>query len=86
LTENELIERGIRAEILLKDATMQEVVTDLVNLLRDSLLTTKPEEKEQRERIYFAYQGLNDLIGLLNQMVSIRLEIEKQRNADEENI
>lgn len=85
MTENELIERGIRAEVLLKDATMQEVVNDLVNLIRDNLLTTKPEESAQRERLYFSYQGLTDLIGLLNQMVAIRLEIEQRRNADEQN-
>lgn len=79
-----MIERGIRAEALLKEPMTQEVVNDLVNLIRDSLLTTKPEEKEQRERLYYAYQGLNDLIGLLNQMVAIRLEIEKSRNAADE--
>lgn len=83
LTEEELINRGIRAEALLKDPVIGEAVGDLIKLITDQLLATKPEENKTRERLYYAYQGLNDLIGFLNQMIAIRIEIEKRRNGEE---
>lgn len=85
MTDQEVIERGIRAEHLLVNETFQHTVQDLVKLLSESVLTTAPEDKDKRERIYYAYQGLNDLVGLLNQFVSARLEAEARIKADEEN-
>lgn len=84
MTDQEVIERGVRAEILLRDETFQRTVEDLVKLLSDSVLTTAPDEQTKRERIYFAYQGVNDIVSLLNQFVATRLEVEARLNAEEE--
>ena len=88
MTDEEVVERGIRAEHLLINETFQHSVQDLVKLLSESVLTTAPEDKDRRERIYYAYQGLNDLVGLLNQFVSARLEVEARlkQAEDEEQI
>lgn len=84
MTDNEIIERGIRAEHVLKDETFNLVVQDLVKLLSDMFLTSKPDEEQKRSHVYFAYQGLNDLVSLMNQMVAARLEVEARLNATEE--
>lgn len=85
MTDQDVIERGIRAEHLLKDETFQLAVQDLVKLLSDMFLTSKPDENGKRDQIYFAYQGVNDVVSLLNQMVAARLEVEARLNEAEEN-
>jgi hypothetical protein len=85
MTDQEVVERGIRAEHLLKDETFQLVVDDLVKLLSDMFLTSKPEEQDKRQNVYFAYQGVNDVVSLLNQMVAARLEVEARLNEAEQN-
>ena len=85
MTDQEVLERGIRAEHLLKDETFQLAVQDLIKLLSDMFLTSKPEENDKRQNIYFAYQGLNDVVSLLNQMIAARLEVEARLNDGEQN-
>lgn len=84
MTENDLIERGIRAQAVLTDPTIQQAINDLIEAIKNEILVTKPEENDKRERFYFAYQGIADVIGLLNQMVAVRVQIEEQRKAAEE--
>lgn len=86
MTDQEVIERGIRAEHVLRDETFQLVVQDLVKLLSDMFLTSKPEDEQKRTHIYYAYQGLNDVVSLMNQMVAARLEAEARLNETEEQI
>lgn len=85
MTEDELIERGVRAQAVLQDPMIQQAINDLIEAIKNEILVTKPEETDKRERFYYAYQGVADVIGLLNQMVGVRVQIEQQRNADEDN-
>lgn len=85
MTQDEIIERGINAEHLLKNMMFQQTVQELVRIISESVLMTKPEDSKLREQYYYAYQGINDVVGLLNQMVAAKLEQEQAIKAAEEN-
>lgn len=90
MTNEQIIERGIRAAEVLTSSTVQLVVDDLVKIITDSFLGSAPDDEEGRKRAYYAYQGVKDVIGLLNQMVAakdqiIAAERAKEINEDEGN-
>lgn len=85
MTNEEIVERGIRAQEVLTNPTVQIVVDDLIRILTDSFLMTTPEEDEKRRQIYYAYLGVKDVIGLLNQLVAAKDQVVAAEKAKEEN-
>lgn len=85
MTNEEIVERGIRAQEVLTNPTVQIVVDDLIRILTDSFLMTTPEEDEKRRQIYYAYLGVKDVIGLLNQLVAAKDQVVAAEKAREEN-
>jgi hypothetical protein len=73
--EEQLINMGNEAEKLLGT----EVFTSTINAMVDGTLqafgNTKPEETDVREQSYYHYRALVDLVGTLQQRVSIKNEI-----------
>ena len=82
--EEMIVERGVRAQEVLTNPTMQLVVDDLVRIITDTFLASKPEDHEERKRAYYAYQGVKDMIGLLNQMVAAKDQVIAANKAKEE--
>ena len=84
-SQEHIVERGIRAQEVLTNPTVQLVVDDLIRILTDSFLMTTPEEEEKRRQIYYAYLGVKDIIGLLNQLVAAKDQVIAAVKAEEEN-
>lgn len=84
MTNEEIVERGIRAQEVLTNPTVSLVVDDLIKIITDSFLTSEPQDEEARKRAYYAYQGVRDIVGLLNQMVAVKEQIIAAQKASEE--
>ena len=84
MTNEEIVERGLRAQEVLTNPTVSLVVDDLIKIITDSFLTSDPQDEDARKRAYYAYQGVRDIVGLLNQMVAVKEQIIAAQKANEE--
>lgn len=84
MTNEQIVERGIRAQEVLTNPTVQQVIDDLIRILTDTFLMTQPDEEEKRRQVYYAYVGVKDIIGLLNQLVSAKDQIIEAQQAEDE--
>lgn len=84
MTNEEIVARGIRAQAVLTDATIGQAVDELIRATNDTFLLSKPEQTAEREQAYYMYQGIRDLVGLLNQWVWAKEQIMQAQTASEE--
>jgi hypothetical protein len=75
LNQEQVINRGLKAERLLNDEDFQSFHDELKSLISDSLFNTKPEEESQRERLYFLPQGLTDMVGVMESFIAAKDQI-----------
>mgnify|MGYP003658031418 CR=1 FL=1 len=73
--EEQLLETGEAAEIVLAQPAFNQVINGLVERSFQTFVNTKPEETGERERAYSHYRALVDVVETLKQQVSIRDEI-----------
>lgn len=69
LTQEQIIERGVAARLLLTDERFGSFFEETRDLLLESIGNTLPDEREHRENLYFRYQALNDLLGIMQSYV-----------------
>lgn len=79
-----LVDRGIRAEELLKNETFVAAVKDVVDMCINTWLNTKDEDAKQRDAAYYAAQGINNVVGVLHQYVNIKEQIVAEQNQQNE--
>lgn len=84
MTNEQIVERGMRAQEVLTNPTVSLVVDDLIKIITDTFLSSLPEDHEARKRAYYAYQGVKDVVGLLNQMVAAKDQVIAAQRAKEE--
>jgi hypothetical protein len=84
LRDETLMTMGDDAERLLKDDAFINIINSLVENTFSQFVNTKPEEKEMRDQIYAQYRGLTDIMGTLNQRVSVRNQIVERDSNEEE--
>lgn len=82
--EEQLIAEGEAAQQLLGTEAFNQTVNSLVESYFQSFVNTKPEDKEAREANYYSYRGLVEMVGTLQQRVSIKDEIMNRNNNEEE--
>lgn len=85
MNDEYLVERGVRAQETLTNPTIGLVVDELVKMITDTILGSSPEDAQARERAYYAYQGVKDIVGLLNQWVAVKDQIIAANKANEDN-
>lgn len=61
--------RGMVANAILQSEDNQWFYTNLKALILDSITQTKPEQTEERERLYFSYRAIDDLLGTMQSYV-----------------
>jgi hypothetical protein len=81
--EEQLINMGNAAEKLLGTEVFTSTINAMVDGTLQSFGNTKPEESDVREQAYYHYRALVDLVGTLQQRVSIKNEI-LAKNAEAE--
>ncbi len=74
--EQDLIALGVDADNLLKNETFNKVLNRMVDGSFATFTSTKPEEKEKREKAYDHYRALVDIISTLKQDIQVKDEIE----------
>ena len=84
MTEEELIQHGEDAEVLLKSPAFNNVVNKLVEQTFQNFVNSKPEENKERSIIYYHYRALVDVVNTLKQQVAIRDEVLAKRDNSEE--
>ena len=75
---------GDDAERLLKDDSFINIINSLAESTYAQFVNSKLEDKELRDQIYAQYRGLTDIMGTLNQRVSVRNQIIERDSNEEE--
>jgi hypothetical protein len=57
------------ANAILQSEDNQWFYMNLKALILDSITQTKPEQTEERERLYFSYRAIDDLLGTMQSYV-----------------
>lgn len=82
IEQQPLIDRGIRAEELLKNETFSTAVKDVVDQCIQAWLNSG-EDAKLREAAYNAAQGMNNVVGVLQQWVAIKEQIVSELDTQE---
>ena len=83
-TQQDLVDRGVLAEELLKNETFGTAVKEVVDQQIMNWLNSNPIDPTIRENAFFAAQGINNVIGVLQQWVAIKEQIVAEQAANEE--
>lgn len=65
LTDDEKIALGDFCEMVLNDDRFSFITQQYETSTVQSLLMTKPQDRERRDELYFAVRGVKDLLGLM---------------------
>lgn len=69
MTQEELIERGVAAKLLLSDPRFSYFFDETKRLLLECIGNTIPEASTERETLYLRYNALNELLGTMQSYV-----------------
>lgn len=72
MNDAQLIDRGNAAQELLNNETFHGLAKDLLDHYVSTFLATAPEQSEARNSAYFQCRGLQDLLAVLQQWVTVR--------------
>ena len=75
MSDSEMIDFGHDCEKLLTDQSFIKVFNLMIDQSIQSIVSTEPADKDGRERGYYHYRALADLISTLKQQVAVRDEI-----------
>ena len=84
LNQQDLIDRGVRAEELLKNDTFAAAVKDVVDMCINTWLNSKENDAVIRDAAYYSAQGINNVVGVLNQYVAVKEQIVAELNQQNE--
>lgn len=79
-----LIERGMAAETLLKDATFGSVLNTLMQQYLQTLMATGPEQEQVRTACYYSTKAIQGIEATLNEWLAIKEQIANNLNDDED--
>ena len=86
--EEQLITNGDNAEVLLGTEVFNQMINLAVDTAFTNFMNSKMEDKDYRERQFYVYRAVADLVNSLKQAVSVRDEINaknlKDNNSQEE--
>lgn len=74
---------GFRAEALLKSKTFSMIVGFLSDEYANTILASRPHERQVREESYYLHKALRDIVARLDTLVSQKDEIAKMIEAKE---
>lgn len=82
--ELKLLKDGEAAAEALQNPAIASAINELSETLANSMMNTKPEDKDKREMLFNIHLALRELVGILNQRVQIKQQLEAQM-VEEEN-
>lgn len=69
LTQEQVVERGVAAKLLLSDERFRSFFDETKALILTSIGNTLTEARDERETLYLRYNALNDLLGTMQSYV-----------------
>jgi hypothetical protein len=69
LTQEQVVERGVAAKLLLSDDRFQSFFEETKSLILESIGNTLPTSRDERESLYLRYNALNDVLGTMQSYV-----------------
>lgn len=85
MTNEELVQAGDDAEVLLKTEAFNRTINNLVEATFQSFVNSKPEDTDARAASYNHYRAVVDLVSTLQQRVSVRDQIHDQAQSGDSN-
>lgn len=79
----QVIERGLHAANILHDEMTMSFFEELKALIRENIVNTNPEASADRERLYYQYHAIEDVVGVMNSYVMAREKAIQQMDAEE---
>lgn len=70
------------ASAILQSEDNQWFYTNLKALILDSITQTKPEQTSERERLYFSYRAVDDLLGTMQSYVDAAAAIQNKNESN----
>ena len=70
------------ANAILQSEDNQWFYQNLKSLILDSITQTKPEQTAERERLYFSYRAVDDLLGTMQSYVDAATAIQEQNESN----
>lgn len=84
MQEQDMLDRGVRAEELLSSEVFGLAIKDVIDYHLNVFLTSKPEDEKLRESSYFQANAIQQVIGVLQEWVAIKESIKTNLNSVEE--
>jgi hypothetical protein len=75
MEEQQIIQQGTRAELLLKDDTFNGVIKGLLDQYVGVFFGTDPMQQDERSVAYFSARAVQDIVNTLNQQVLMKKQI-----------
>lgn len=72
MTEDRMMELGSYCESFLAHPTFQDLCAEFDKSTVQSMLATKPTDADDREHMYFTFQGAQQFIGFMQQLVQAK--------------
>ncbi len=84
MTEEDIVRRGAIAASLFDNPDFMWFFDHLKQLTLESISQTKPEQHDERERLYYSIKAVDDVLGIMTSYVdatkAIHEKNEKERN------
>jgi hypothetical protein len=65
MNEEQIVRRGAIASSVLQSDDHISFYQELKSLILESITQTKPEDTSERERLYFQFRAVDDVIGIM---------------------
>jgi len=75
LNNEEVMQQGAKAELLLKDDTFNSVVKGLLDQYVGVFFSTDPMQADERNIAYFSARAVQDIVNTLNQQVLMKNQL-----------
>lgn len=83
MTEDDIVERGLIAQQILNDQAFLGFVQDTQDMIKEALINTDFADVAERERLYYRYKAMDDIIGTMKTYIAIKDEVAAKREAKE---
>jgi hypothetical protein len=82
MNEEQIVRRGAIASSVLQSEDYLSFYNELKSLTLESIAQTKPEQNDERERLYYQFKAVEDILGIMQSYIDAAKAI-NERNERE---
>ena len=80
MNEEQLVQLGVDAEVLLNTEAFNRTINSLVDASVQEFLSSAPDEEDKRVNAYYHYRALVDIVNTLRQQAVVRDQINSKQD------